>query len=49
MVSEDPPGLGFGAAGQCAVVNFRFQPPTEDGRSLDGQRVTVGIDFGRPR
>lgn len=49
VVSEDPPGLGFGAAGQCAVVNFRFQPPTEDGRPLDGQRVTVGIDFGRPR
>lgn len=49
VVSEDPPGLGFDAAGQCAAVNFRFQPPTEDGRPLEGQRVTVGIDFGRPR
>lgn len=45
--SRDAPGLGFGAAGLQVSGYFRFQPPTEDGRPVDGQRVTVGIDFGR--
>lgn len=50
VVDETPPGLGFGAAGLQVAGYFRFQPPTEDGRPVAGQRVTVGVDFGnRPR
>lgn len=48
VVSETPPGLGFGAAGLQVAGVFRFQPPTENGRPVEGQRVTVGVDFGRP-
>ena len=48
VVDEDPPGLGFGAAGLRVSRYFRFRPPTEDGQPVEGQRVTVGIDFGRP-
>ena len=48
VVQETPPGLGFGAAGLQVSGYFRFQPPTEDGRPVEGQRVTVGVDFGRP-
>ena len=48
IVDETPPGLGFGAAGLQVSGFFRFQPPTENGRPVQGQRVTVGIDFGRP-
>ncbi|MFA4940694.1 energy transducer TonB [Brevundimonas sp.] len=48
VVDESPPGLGFGAAGLQVSGFFRFQPPTEDGQPVEGQRVTVGVDFGRP-
>jgi protein TonB len=48
VVDESPPGMGFGAAGLQVSGYFRFQPPTEDGRPVEGQRVTVGVDFGRP-
>ena len=48
VVDESPPGMGFGAAGLQVSGFFRFQPPTEDGRPVEGQRVTVGVDFGRP-
>ena len=48
VVSEAPPGLGFGAAGLTVSNLFRFQPPTENGRPVEGQQVTVGVDFGRP-
>lgn len=48
VVSETPPGLGFGAAGLQVSSYFRFQPPTEGGRPVEGQQVTVGVDFGRP-
>lgn len=48
IVDETPPGLGFGAAGLQVSGIFRFQPPTENGRPVEGQRVTVGVDFGRP-
>ncbi|WP_292046881.1 energy transducer TonB, partial [Brevundimonas sp. UBA5718] len=48
VVDETPPGLGFGAAGLQVSGLFRFQPPTENGRPVEGQRVTVGVDFGRP-
>lgn len=48
VVSETPPGLGFGQAGLAVSGIFRFQPPTENGRPVEGQQVTVGVDFGRP-
>lgn len=48
VISESPPGLGFGPAGLRVANVFRFEPPTEDGRPVEGQQVTVGIDFGRP-
>lgn len=48
VVSESPAGLGFGAAGLAVSGYFRFRPPTEDGRPMEGRRVTVGVDFGIP-
>jgi len=48
VVEETPVGLGFGAAGLAVADYFRFQPPTENGRPLEGQQVTVGVDFGIP-
>jgi periplasmic protein TonB len=50
VISETPAGLGFGEAALRLVDQFRVQPPTEDGRPVEGQRLVVGIDFGnRPR
>lgn len=49
VVSETPPGRGFGEAGLVATRYFRFRPPTQGGRPIEGQRVVVGVDFGRPR
>jgi periplasmic protein TonB len=48
VVEEMPAGLGFGAAGLAVSGYFRFQPPTENGRPIEGQQVTVGVDFGIP-
>ncbi|MBB3870694.1 energy transducer TonB [Brevundimonas mediterranea] len=48
VVSEDPSGVGFGAGGLAVSSYFRFQPATENGRPVEGQPVTVGIDFGIP-
>ncbi len=48
VVEETPAGMGFGAAGLQVAGYFRFQPPTENGHPVEGQRVTVGVDFGRP-
>lgn len=48
VVEESPAGLGFGAAGLRVADYFRFAAPTENGRPVEGQRVTVGVDFGRP-
>ncbi len=51
LVSETPPGQGFGQAALAAADEFRFQPPTRDGRPVSGQEITVGVDFdpGRVR
>lgn len=51
LVSETPSGQGFGQAALAAAGEFRFQPPTRDGRPLSGQEITVGVDFdpGRVR
>ena len=49
IVGETPPGFGFGeAALTIAPRYFRFRPPTSaDGRSVEGYRVTVFVQFGR--
>lgn len=49
IVDETPPGLGFGqAAVRAAEAYFRFRPPmTASGRPIEGQRVTVFVQFGR--
>ncbi|MGZ9114375.1 MAG: energy transducer TonB [Brevundimonas sp.] len=49
VVSETPPGQGFGAAAvTVAEAYFRFRPPmSASGRPVEGQRVTVFVQFGR--
>lgn len=48
IVDETPEGFGFGEAALRASVFFRFRPPmTADGRPIEGQRVTVFVQFGR--
>jgi len=48
IVSESPSDFGFGEAGLQAVRFFRYRPPaTADGRPIEGQRVTITVQFGR--
>jgi protein TonB len=48
IVSETPQGYRFGEAGLRAATFFRYRPPmTASGRPLDGQRVTINVQFGR--
>lgn len=49
LVSEQPPGLGYGAIAVRVVESyFRFSPPTDGaGRPVSGTGVTVTIDFPR--
>lgn len=45
VVAEDPPGQGFGPAALQVADSFRFRPPFEDGRPIDGREVVLGVDF----
>lgn len=48
IVSESPLDFGFGEAGLQAVRFFRYRPPaTAGGRPVEGQRVTITVQFGR--
>lgn len=49
VVNETPPGLNYGAAAvTVAEAYFRFRPPmSASGRPVEGQRVTVYVQFGR--
>lgn len=48
VVSEDPSGYGFGeAAIRVAEGEYRFRPPTLDGRYQDDITVTITVEFGR--
>ena len=38
VVRETPAGLGFGEAGLAVSGLFRFQPPIENGRPVEGQQ-----------
>jgi len=41
VVSEDPPGFGFGEASLRAATRFRLAPMLEDGRPVDGARIRI--------
>jgi len=48
VVSETPAGFRFGEAGLRAAGFFRYRPPgTASGRPVEGQRVTISVQFGR--
>lgn len=43
--NETPAGMGYGPAALASAAYFRFQPPTEGGRSVGGREVVVGVEF----
>lgn len=45
VVDESPAGSGYGPAALSSADYFRFQPPMEGGRALEGREVTVGVVF----
>ena len=46
VVSEDPPGLGFGKAALGMACLFKMKPKTVDGQPVDGGETTIPIRFG---
>ncbi|MBW8304574.1 MAG: energy transducer TonB, partial [Brevundimonas sp.] len=48
VLSETPPGQGFGAAGvRAAVAEYRFRPAMVDGRPDYDLRAVITLRFGR--
>ncbi len=45
VISEDPPGLGFGEAAVKLAALFKMRPKTVDGVPVSGAGVTVPIEF----
>jgi protein TonB len=45
VTSEDPSGLGFGAAALKMASLFQMKPETRDGEPVAGASVTVPIVF----
>ena len=45
VISEDPPGHGFGEASLRIAREFRMAPQTNDGRSTEGGRARVPISW----
>lgn len=49
VVSEQPKGLGFGAATVDAAASFRMKPKTVDGTPVAGGNVRIPIRYTLPR
>jgi TonB family protein len=47
VLSETPPGMGFGAAALAASVSFRMSPEMRGGQAVEGQ-VIIPISFTPP-
>ena len=45
VVSEDPPGEGFGEAALKLSGGFRMEPKTADGQSVKGAVIVIPIRF----
>ncbi len=45
VVSEDPPGYGFGEAALQMSCLFKMKPKTPDGRAVSGAEVTIPLKF----
>lgn len=46
VIRETPPGQGFGEAARSQLMSiFNFLPATEDGTPVEGESVTLTIDF----
>jgi TonB family protein len=48
VVSETPPGLGFGHSALCMAPLFKFSTVDESGASRVGKRITVPLTFKIP-
>jgi TonB family protein len=48
VVSEDPPGWGFGEAAIKMSKLFRAKPTTKDGQPTAGGRLTIPLTFKMP-
>lgn len=49
VVSEDPPGFGFGEAAVKMSTLFKMRPKTQGGAPVDGGKVTIPIRFRLPK
>ncbi|MBS0298223.1 MAG: TonB family protein [Proteobacteria bacterium] len=49
LVSENPEGLGFGEAAMKLVAGFRLNPWTDDGRPVDGARISIPVRLNYPK
>jgi TonB family protein len=48
LLSEDPPGLGFGDAALKLAATFRLNPWTDDGHPVDGAVINIPIKLVYP-
>jgi protein TonB len=49
ILSENPPGLGFGRAALSAAGSYRAQPQLSDGASAIGKRARISVNFQAPQ
>jgi len=47
VISEDPPGMGFGSAAMSLTPKFLFRPATVEGQPVTS-RVTIPVNFESP-
>jgi protein TonB len=48
VLSEDPPGYGFGQAALGMSKLFKMRPQTRDGKPVGGATVVVPLKFQAP-